>query len=1016
MASADKKERILNPFPGLRPFNSDDKEYFYGREFESEEIAGKLLRNRFIAVTGASGSGKSSLVNCGLIPKLIDISSKEAVQWHIFNMRPGNNPFHNLSRSISGNNDEQSENILSLLRNNNNGLDLAFKHLYRDIGNKVLLIIDQFEDLFRFPLQESGSGHITDTDQFIDLITNALAQGSSYFHLAITLRSDFLTECEKYRGITDHINNSSFLVSRMKRENIRQAIVQPVLNAGAEINNDLVELLLDEVNERADQLPVLQHALMRTWIHWNELNEPERPIDFSDYSSVGTMKDAISRHADEVYFGLSQQNRKICESLFKLITGKGSDNKGMRYPSSIRTIKMVIRCTDEDLMEVIEKFREPSISFLIPYYYVPINDDSVLDLSHESLINLWDRLKRWIDEESYSAQVYQRLSDASALYQQGKTGLLKPPDLQLAINWRNENEPTLWWAQKYNPAFERAMVYLRTSEKEYIESEERKAKRSRWRIHKIKIISSILGGIAILAGLFMVTAIILKMSSDNRRKLAENQKQEIELQKEAAEKIAAVTLERSIESDSNAVAAFRIMEKEQELRKNVEGQLVSKQSALNKTIKQYDSAAMAARLAISETDSVTELKNETQRLRMISLARSMSLRSVQMDEQEDLQALLAYQAYLFNRSNRGSKNDADVYKGLYTLAKMKGSNKIKTFGGMESPLRSIVFVPGKKEFFASDSYGRIIKWDLSDEKQSFNILHTGDEIIDVLAVSPDANWLACGGSNSNIKMIPLAMGGQDYDLKGHAGGIKSLIFSYDGKFLYSAALDGQVLKWDLAAHTSTDVSTGGVQITSIDLSLNNRFLAGISDQGDAYIWEPEDNSDKFTIESKGKKIKNIRFKPDEERIAVGYDDGIIELWDIGRREKILEFQAHRGEINDIRFNSKFSQMATAGDDGLLKLWDTSDFINPPVIFNDNEGIVISIDFSSDGEIILAGSISNHSRIISRPAYADSFATDGCTYVTRNFTPDEWQAYVGKDITYEKTCPGADLKIKIREIR
>jgi WD40 repeat protein len=143
---------------------------------------------------------------------------------------------------------------------------------------------------------------------------------------------------------------------------------------------------------------------------------------------------------------------------------------------------------------------------------------------------------------------------------------------------------------------------------------------------------------------------------------------------------------------------------------------------------------------------------------------------------------------------------------------------------------------------------------------------------------------------------------------------------------------------------------------------------------------------------------------------------MVELWDVVRREKIQEFRAHQGQINDIRFNGKFPQMATAGDDGTLKLWDTTDLINPPVIFNDNEGLVVAIDFSSDGEVIVAGSVGNQSRIISRPAYADSFAADGCTYVTRNFTPVEWQAYVGKDIAYERTCPGADLKIKIREIR
>ena len=131
---------------------------------------------------------------------------------------------------------------------------------------------------------------------------------------------------------------------------------------------------------------------------------------------------------------------------------------------------------------------------------------------------------------------------------------------------------------------------------------------------------------------------------------------------------------------------------------------------------------------------------------------------------------------------------------------------------------------------------------------------------------------------------------------------------------------------------------------------------------------------------------------------------------------LSEFRAHSGEIKNIRFNRYNEQMATSGDDETLKLWDTGDFINPTVCFKDNEGIVVGFEFSPDGDVIFSGSIGSKARIISRPAYADSFAADGCSYVTRNFTPDEWLAYVGRDITYEKTCPEAEFRIKIREIR
>jgi WD40 repeat protein/energy-coupling factor transporter ATP-binding protein EcfA2 len=1022
MVSVKIKDEIFNPFPGLRPFTAEESEYFFGRENESSEIAGKLIRNKFVAVTGASGSGKSSLILCGVLPKIRNLSSKGTGAWRILTMKPGNDPFGNLADTFTENilsteqKNEPGSEILKLFKEKPDGIAEVMIKLSPIINGKVVLFIDQFEELFRYGSPETGIGTGAETAAFVDLLTNSITHNNPDFHLIIAIRSDLISVCERYRGFTDLLNNSNYLVSRMNREHFREVIVGPVKNTGAEIDNDLVELLIEEVNDRTDQLPVLQHSLMRTWMHWKEMAEPERPIDFTDYSSIGTMKDAISRHSDEIYDRLSQNGKRICEKLFKIITGKGSDNKGVRYPSNIKTIRSAFRCTGDELIEVIEEFRNPSISVLTPHYSVPLDDDSIIDLSHESLIHLWDRLKKWVDEESSSVQMYLRLSEASALYQQGKTGLLKQPDLQLAINWREENKPSLWWAQKYNPAYERAMVYLRTSEKEFIESEERKARHNKWRLHRIRIISSILGGVALLTALITIAAFISKFSADSHRKIAEKQKNEIEGQKKAADEYAAIALKRSVQADSNAIAASRREQMERILRRNAENQVLSGKSDLVEARHESEAAVQASLVAMMNADSALRLKNEIQRLRMISIAKTMSLRSLQVPEQNDLQALLAYQGYLFNYKNRGSRNDADIYMGLYNVAKQKGSSKLKTYSGFEGQIRSIAFIPGKNEFFTSGSDGKVLRWNLENKEQSFRIVYSDNEVINVLAVSPKADWLACGSANSSIRMIPITGNDPGYELKGHSGSIKSLIFSYDGSFLFSAALDGKVLKWDLTARTSTDLASDGMQITSIDLSSHNRYLAGISDQGKALVWNPEQSTEKFRIESPGKRIRSIRFKPDEDRIAVGYDDGMVELWDIALQKKITEFQAHSGAINDIRFNTRFAQMATAGSDGKLKLWDTGDLINPPVSFTDNGGLVIAFEFSPDGEVILAGSVGDKPNLKTRPAFADSFAIDGCSYVTRNFTPDEWLAYVGKDISYEKTCAEADYKIKIREVR
>lgn len=1022
MVSVNLKDEKFNPFPGLRPYAPEEHGYFFGRANESAEITGKLLRNRTVAVTGASGSGKSSLVYCGVLPELIKRTSAEDPEWVFLNMKPGNDPYGNLTSAFVKNivnidqlNDFRND-IYTKLKEEKDGIRSVIEKMPLTAGSRVLLFIDQFEELFRYGTPEAGKGTGQDTGAFLELLTNAVKDQKISFYLIIAIRSDLLTACEPFRGFTELLNNSNFLVSGLNRENFREIITGPIINAGATIEEDLVELILNEISERSDQLPVLQHAMMRTWAHWQEMNEPERPVDYSDYSSAGTVKHSISGHADEIYGELSEEEKRICQRLFRIITARGSDNRGFRYPSKIKTLTEAIQCERNNLIGVIEEFRDPSVSFLAPHYSVALTDESIIDLSHESLIHLWERLKTWVDEESQSVQMYLRISEASALYHHGKTGLLRQPDLQLAINWRNENKPNLAWAAKYDPAFERAMVYLRTSEAAFHEEEERKSRHNRWKLHRIRIVSSILGGLALIAALTMIGAFISKFSSDSKRRTAEKQQEELTVQKSLAEEYAALAIKKSIESDSGAIAASRREQMERMMRRNAENQYLFSQKEIEETRNEFDSAIRAGRLAMMSADSANKMKEEFRRLRLVSVARSLSLRSLQVDNESDLKPLFAYQAYLFNTRNSGSRNDADIYHGLYSLAKSRGSQRIRSFDPEGAQVRSILFLPGTNEFLTSDAQGKVTKWDLSDDGKNYSLIYTGNGPIDVMAVSPDAGWLACAEQTNSIRMIPLGGNSEEYLLTGHSGKIRSLLFSYDGKSLYSAALDGRVLKWDLTARTSVDITTGKTFITSIDITTDNRTLAGISDRGEGFVWNTGGKETGFTIASKGRKINSIRFHPGGDQLAVGYDDGLMELWDIPRMEKIAEFRAHDGEVTNIRFNSRSPQLATTGKDGTLKLWDTDDFKSNPVSLTDNGEAIEALAYSPDGETIFAGNNTGKPKILARPAYADSFAADGCTYVTRNFTPDEWLAYVGKDIEYERTCPESDFKIKIREVR
>jgi hypothetical protein len=1019
----------INPFPGLRPFLPEESNLFFGRESESGEILRKLLNNRILTVIGASGCGKSSLINCGVVPEMISLTEKEKSSLKIISFQPGNDPVGNMTNAFAQailgdeNFDNRGKKSVSHLSGDHNWIASTVKKLLIKPEEKVLIIVDQFEEIFTHSSDETGIPSHENTSEFITLLENAIRQTAVEIYILIIIGSDYIGECAHIQGLTKLINDSNYLVPQMTRSNYKIVFENSFLSAGTRINPNLVQTVLDDISDLPDPLAVLQHLMMRIYSYWYSLGESGRPVDLSDYLAVGTIGNALSNHADEVYEELGQEGKEICRKMFRAMAGERINKKGIRRLLTVKELKTILQCSDKEVIQVIEKFRTPSRSFLTPGYKIPLDENSVIDFSTEKLIRFWNRLKGWSDEELTSVRIYRQLSEASEMYQKGKATLLKNADLQLALKWRDTQKPTLSWAKRYDPAFERVMVYLRTSEKAYLDKEENKVGKQRQKIKRNKITALFLGFVVIISFGFMLVAFAQKLVSDRQRSEADRQKASAVAKITIAEQNGLLTGKKLAKADSTAIiSALKEREARQLTEVYINQKSVAERTAaeartqLAHAIEESDSARKEAKTADLKAQNAIEQKNEAQRRRMISVGKSMSLRSMQLAGQKDLQTLLAYQAYKFNKVYGGSPNDGDIFNGLYNVARLYSNNSNKTFAGHDGEIKNIAFVPGKNEFFTSGNDGKVIKWDLNGKNQSLQVVYSGTEIINVLAVSPDAGWLACGQQNSGIKMVPIKGNDLSYELKGHSGPVKSLIFSFDGKYLYSASLDGKVLKWDIATRSSTTVSGSMMQVTSIDLSTDNKYIAGVSNDGKVTVWNPDVTSDNFRIESPGRVIKTVKFKPDENMLAIGYSDGYVDFWDIKTRKKVSEIKAHNSEVLTIRFNKKLSQMATAGNDKSIRLWDMSEPTNLPISFNDNEGLVFAIEFSPDGQVMVSGTSEGKNNLMSRPVLAELLSKDLGAIISRNFTVDEWQAYVGKDIEYEKTFPESDFKIKVDAIK
>lgn len=453
---------------------------------------------------GSSGSGKSSLVKSGLLPALYSGFLAVGRNWRVALMKPGNDPIGNLSRELSedgllytaGENTLPVQPIIeSTLRRSGDGLKQVFEQAHLPRTENLLIVVDQFEELFRFSKYEKQANQgVSDSLHFINLLLNATrnAADDCPVYVLITMRSDFLGDCVQFRGLPEAINNGQYLVPRMTRDEVKEAITGPIAVGGATISQRLLTRLLNDVGNDFDQLPLLQHAMMRTWDAWIERGQLNEPINLEDYLKIGTMSESLSQHANEAYNELNtERKQQICALMFKALTDRAADVRGTRRPRSISDLMTLTEAGKDELVDIINVFRKPGRTFLMPPADVALEESTIIDISHESLMRIWDKLKNWTREEAQDAELFKRMADQSVREKNGQGSLWSDPELSLALKWmarfNNNEERIIIWASVLNKDTALALDFLkRSKERDFAlklkhEAQEKEIERARQR-------------------------------------------------------------------------------------------------------------------------------------------------------------------------------------------------------------------------------------------------------------------------------------------------------------------------------------------------------------------------------------------------------------------------------------------------------------------------------------------------------------------------------------------------------
>ncbi len=1027
----EKAKDIFNPYPGLRPFDTAEENLFFGRKSQTGIVVEKILNKKFIAIIGSSGSGKSSMINAGIIPGILKTSKSDAVSsWEIIKTKPGKAPIDNLARSLAeaGFEKEIKEkektrygDYAKLLRNSPQGLAEVLNQIHKTGKKKIILIIDEFEDLFRFQRSLNNRTVIHEHDRYIRFLEETRKHENLPVYIVLAIRSDFLEECQQFQELNFLINESNYILPQMKREELKEIINKPAAIAGAKIDPKLELQLFNDIKDNPDYLPLLQHILSRTFDNWTKKHNQDRPVSCEDYELVGAIESAISRHADEAYIKLSDNGKLMCERVFKTLTEKGTDNHDFTNPERIADIAFITRVGIKDVIDIVSRFMQPDRSFLIKDHEDELNSDSIVDLSHESLIRLWPRLRIWVDEESSSVHMYKRLAEASRLYQMGKSELWTTPDIQQAIQWRDKYDPSFEWAQRFNTAFERTMQFLNLSQEAYNLEEEERQEEPQKKLRRARVLT-ILAILIVLAAAGFTYHIFSELS-ETRARLETALHDERPAPDDAV--VSSIMPAESPDTGSTAPAGTPEPSPRQAQPAARPGTPAEPATSVQRQpIRQTDPAQQSGieqlpgvieqpdrdiePITTQTAENIREEKpvsEEEMKRRMVEISQSLAKRSLQLENDPDLKALLAFQSHIFNDNYNGAAYNANIYASLISSIKALYGSEYNAYKGHSESVNSVVFRPNSNIFYSASSDGQVLQWDMDDETRSPRILAQNPVVNNRLAISPNGQWMAIGTDGIGLQILSPARNlPNPYQISYGNNRVIALDFYPDSENILFAGSDNALVKHNIRSGTNTVISKLDTEVLSLAVSPDGDMIAAGTRTGKVLILRGDTSPVPQMIHSEeGNDIHTISFNRSGTRLAAGSLRGEIRVLDLASANLLATLRGHSARVVDIDFSPDNRLIASSSFDGSVHIWNAQNLNSPPVVIREHDSWVRTVAFNSSGNKLVSGS-RQETRLRKWTTSPGEMASMICEKLSRNMTQSEWNQYIGEDIPYKESCP------------
>ena len=479
-----------NPYLGLRAFDQTVSDRFFGRSRLVDELVQKLEQNRSLAVVGASGSGKSSVVQAGLVPEVQSGRISGSDRWFTTSMAPGARPFEALETALLRVAVNPPSTLLDQLRDPDRGLIRAVRRILPEDDAVLFLLVDQFEELF------TNVADPVVADAFLDSLTAAVSEPDSPLRLVLTLRADFYDRPLRHTGFAPIIKAATVAVTPLAPDELEEVIVGPAAVAGKQFETGLVAEIMADASSQPGSLPLLQFALTRAYDQ-----SDESIIATADYRAVGGILGSLTQKAEELFADLSpDEQRRLRRLMGQLVAlGEGSED----------TRRVARRSELGEADEILERFGSAR---LLTFDNDPATREPTVEVAHEALIREWPRLRAWLDEDRDDLRIERHLIAAAAEWDSSgrpDSELYRGGRLESAEAWAAEHEPT-----PASVAFLDASTALRQRE---IDAEQHRFDQQ---VANNRRLRRSLAGVAVLLVCAMVAGIVAFQQRSNARTAA----------------------------------------------------------------------------------------------------------------------------------------------------------------------------------------------------------------------------------------------------------------------------------------------------------------------------------------------------------------------------------------------------------------------------------------------------------------------------------------------------------------